>query len=145
MAEKGVDVAGVVVQDRDGKFLCVQECKEVVRGQWNMPAGHVDPGETAQQAAIREAREETGYIVELVSESPLLEEYDPLNERWFRVFRAKVVGGDLRIDPTQVQDVRWLTFEEMTHIYNAGQFRAEWIYKAFHLVHAAEPQIEKGK
>lgn len=49
---------------RDGNFLMVRENdngREVI----NQPAGHVEPGETLQQAALRETLEETGWHVEL--------------------------------------------------------------------------------
>ena len=36
------------------------------RGKWLFPKGHVDPGETTAQAALRETEEETGLLVELV-------------------------------------------------------------------------------
>lgn len=50
-------VAAVVC--RDGRYLCVEER---VRGRrvLNQPAGHLEPGETLEQAVIRETREETG-------------------------------------------------------------------------------------
>ena len=44
---------------RDGHVLIAQRAKPPV-GIWALPGGHVEPGETAQQAAIRELNEETG-------------------------------------------------------------------------------------
>lgn len=57
-----VTVATVV--PRAGQFLLVEE---TVRGQLvlNQPAGHLDPDETLQNAAVRETLEETGWDVEL--------------------------------------------------------------------------------
>ena len=57
-----VTVATVVL--RDGRLLCVEER---VSGQLviNQPAGHLEPDESLQDAAIREAREETGWDVRL--------------------------------------------------------------------------------
>lgn len=57
-----VTVATVV--PRDGRFLLVEE---TVRGLvvLNQPAGHLDPDETLQDAAVRETLEETGWDVSL--------------------------------------------------------------------------------
>ena len=57
-----VTVATVVVHE--GRLLCVEER---VAGQLviNQPAGHLEPDESLQEAAIREAREETGWDVRL--------------------------------------------------------------------------------
>ncbi|HNR92360.1 MAG TPA: NUDIX hydrolase [Dokdonella sp.] len=57
-----VTVATVVA--RDGRFLMVEER---ARGQLvlNQPAGHLEPGESLQAAALRETLEETGWTVEL--------------------------------------------------------------------------------
>jgi ADP-ribose pyrophosphatase YjhB (NUDIX family) len=49
--------------EEDGEYLLVQEGKEAVHGQWNLPAGGVDQ-EDIKEAAKREAREETGLEVE---------------------------------------------------------------------------------
>ena len=40
-----VIVAGGVIE-QDGKYLLVQEAKDGCAGQWNLPAGRLDPGET---------------------------------------------------------------------------------------------------
>ncbi|MEO8460962.1 MAG: NUDIX hydrolase [Dokdonella sp.] len=59
-----VTVATVI--ERDGRFLLVEE---MVRGQLvlNQPAGHLDPDESLQAAAVRETLEETGWNIELDS------------------------------------------------------------------------------
>jgi 8-oxo-dGTP pyrophosphatase MutT (NUDIX family) len=52
--------------ERDGELLMIEEhTPEGVR--LNQPAGHLDQGETLQQAAVREALEETGWTVEPVA------------------------------------------------------------------------------
>src|SRR5687767_11297013 len=53
---------GVVVV-RDGKVLLIQRGREPGRGLWAVPGGMVDLGETCQEAARREAQEETGLDV----------------------------------------------------------------------------------
>ena len=50
---------------RDGRVLIVQRGKEPGRGIWSLPGGHVEPGETALEAAQRELGEETGIAADL--------------------------------------------------------------------------------
>ena len=55
MAEAQVALA-VVLQKSSGKVCVVNQNHD----SWSLPKGHVDPGETHKQAAIRETHEETG-------------------------------------------------------------------------------------
>ena len=57
-------VAGVLIE-KDNEYVLVQEGKENVRGQWNIPAGSIEEGEDPKEAAKREALEETGLEAEL--------------------------------------------------------------------------------
>lgn len=63
MSSTTLFVSTVVV--KDGKLLVVQEGKNNYGqlGTWNFPAGHVEPGEGLVDAAVREAKEESGYTV----------------------------------------------------------------------------------
>ncbi|MGL4494344.1 MAG: NUDIX hydrolase [Beijerinckiaceae bacterium] len=45
---------------RDGKVLLATRTKPPLNGVWSLPGGHVEPGETLEQAAVREVREEVG-------------------------------------------------------------------------------------
>jgi ADP-ribose pyrophosphatase YjhB (NUDIX family) len=57
-----------VLLEKDGKLLLVQEGKETkAYGKWNQPAGHLDEGETPIDCAKREALEESGYKVKILS------------------------------------------------------------------------------
>lgn len=49
---------GVVLHE--GRTLLVQRSKSPDKGLWGYPGGHVEPGETAAEAAVRELFEETG-------------------------------------------------------------------------------------
>ena len=50
---------------RGAEVLLVQRGKGPLRGLWSLPGGHIEPGEMARDAALREIREESGIEAEL--------------------------------------------------------------------------------
>ncbi|WP_409469085.1 NUDIX domain-containing protein [Streptomyces sp. HC307] len=52
--------ADVVVTTTNGHVLLIERDWEPFKGQWALPGGHVDPGETSRAAAARELAEEAG-------------------------------------------------------------------------------------
>lgn len=109
-----ITIAGVLVK-QDGKYLLVQETLAYVYGLWNIPAGHVDTGETNDQAAKREAKEETGYDVEIIDDPQIFT--FPDREIEIYVYPAKVVGGKISINLEEVLDVKWLSPKETQKIH----------------------------
>lgn len=55
-------LGAIAVLLHEGRFLLVQRGKDPGRGLWGFPGGHVELGETALDAAVRELREETGVL-----------------------------------------------------------------------------------
>lgn len=55
-----------VIQMEDGKIIFVQRQNPPFQGQWALPGGQVEVGETVEEAIIREVKEETGLKVEVV-------------------------------------------------------------------------------
>jgi len=58
-----VPCAGAVVRDTAGRLLLIRRGHEPSRGLWSLPGGRVEPGETLEQAVVREVHEETGLEV----------------------------------------------------------------------------------
>lgn len=50
---------------RGGEVLLVERAKGALAGRWGPPGGHIEPGERAETAALREVREETGVEAEI--------------------------------------------------------------------------------
>ncbi len=63
-ASREFSAGGVVVRDAGGRYE-VAVIRPAGRNAIALPKGHIDPGETAAQAAAREVNEETGLTVEL--------------------------------------------------------------------------------
>src|SRR3954447_9715132 len=58
-----VPCVGAVVRDDAERLLLIRRGHEPSRGLWSLPGGRVEPGETLEQAVVREVREETGLDV----------------------------------------------------------------------------------
>ncbi len=94
---------GVVIHD--GKVLLVKQ--KVKRGDivWNYPGGGVEPGETFEQACIREVLEETGYTVRIIK--PLIQRKEK------QAFLCELISGTLTIeDDEDILDVRWIDLKD---------------------------------
>jgi len=75
----------------DGKFLLVRRTIPPLKNYWTPPAGHVEIGESVPQAAVREAKEETGVDVEL---SDLIGVYSHSEVKVILIaYRANAIGG----------------------------------------------------
>jgi len=87
---------GVLVEVEQGVVL-VRRGQEPFVGSWALPAGYIEEDESAEQAAIRECKEETGLDVELVE---LFGVYSfsegPVHSGIIVFYRARPVGGALR-------------------------------------------------
>jgi 8-oxo-dGTP pyrophosphatase MutT (NUDIX family) len=107
-----ITVATVV--ERDGRFLMVEEC---VDGEmvFNQPAGHLDPGETLFQAAIRETMEETGWEVTLLGVTGLYHYYAAKADIVYHriTFAAEAVRQTSRALDADIHAVHWLSLEEI--------------------------------
>lgn len=120
-------VAGCVIQ-QDDRYLMVQEKQPKVYGLWNLPAGYVDKDEEVEHAAVREAKEETGYDVKL---DGLVGVYhDTTKEPVKHVYRAHIIGGELAVEEDEILDVAWLTYDEIKDLNKEGKLRARFIFEA---------------
>jgi 8-oxo-dGTP diphosphatase len=107
-------IAGVLLK-KDNKYLLVQEKKLHVYGQWNVPAGRVEKGETLEETAKREGEEETGLRLKLGKEIFVTPGNSPDKE--VHIFTAEILGGEIHWDEEELLDVRWFTTEEIKQLH----------------------------
>lgn len=81
-------VMGVILNDKS-EVLMMQEAKKSCAGQWYLPAGRMEPGETIEVAVKREVLEETG----LEMEPTTLLAVETASGSWYRfVLAGHIVG-----------------------------------------------------
>ncbi|WP_428773926.1 NUDIX hydrolase [Vibrio sp.] len=82
-------IAGCIIEN-EGKFLLGKRAIEPMLGRWSFPAGFMENGETAEQAAVREVLEETGASVEVLGPYSIFSV--PHMNQVYIIFRARFVS-----------------------------------------------------
>lgn len=111
LPQKVICAGGVVF--KDDKIVSLRR----KNGVWLMPKGHVEPGETLEQTAVREVQEETGLIARV--KAPLGEteysftENGVLYQKKVHWFYMEAVDGELRPETEMFTDIRLLSAAEL--------------------------------
>jgi len=117
--------------EMDGGVVLIQRGNPPHKGEWTLPSGFVEADESAEEAAVREAEEETGLQVEIIELMGInsFPEGPPVSGIMI-FYRLKPVGGELRAGDDAV-GVRLFMPHEMpllpfrTH----REIMAEWLEK----------------
>ena len=111
-----VGVGAVIVEQ--GRVVVVRRATEPLQGEWSIPGGMLELGESVRACAAREAREETGLVVEPGEVLGIFDRILPDAEGKIRYHYVLIdllcrrVGGELRAGG-DAAEVRWLTAEEL--------------------------------
>lgn len=117
VANSLVPGGSALVVDGAGRILLQRRADS---GNWSLPGGTMDIGETLGGAVVRETREETGLIVELtgilgVYTDPghvIAYEDGEVRQEFVVVFTARAVGGELAVSDEST-DVRFVDPDEL--------------------------------
>jgi ADP-ribose pyrophosphatase YjhB (NUDIX family) len=90
---------------------------------WILPSGGVENGESLAQAAIREAKEETGVDVELTRLVGVYSRLGSWSSGYMVLFAARPIGGELRCQPGETIAVEWFEFDALPSPLSLGHKR----------------------
>lgn len=108
--QPGISAAIIVHEDR---VLMVRRRVKEGELMWQFPAGGIEEGETAEQAAVRETSEETGVTVEAVK--LLGERVHPKTGRLMYYTACSVLDGEAHVaDDEELDAVAWVAHSEIT-------------------------------
>lgn len=95
-----------LIEDDAGRMLLARS-PHFAEGVYSTLAGFVEPGESLEECVAREIREEVG--VEVRNVRYFGSQPWPFPNSLMIGFLADYAGGDIRIDPTEIEDARWFT------------------------------------
>jgi ADP-ribose pyrophosphatase YjhB (NUDIX family) len=113
--------------ERDGKLLALRRGEEPLKGEWNMPGGFVEAGESGPEAIVREVREETGFEVEvgeLIGIFSSTYGNDAEATPIFDVaYRCRITGGELEVSDESLE-AGWFSLGEFPEPAFEGERKA---------------------
>jgi len=128
-----VGVGSIIIEN--DKVVLVKRAHPPIQGQWSIPGGVLEVGELVREAAIREAKEETGLIVDPGELLGVFDRVlrDPENRVQYHYvlidFLCRRVGGEL-LAASDAADVRWFNHAELSAL-SLAQDTLEVIRKGF--------------
>lgn len=135
-------VGGIVIEG--GFVLLVRRAMPPRQGEWSLPGGQLELGESLVEGVRREVREETGLDVEV---GPIIDVFDRVHRddagrvRYHFVivdFLCRSRGGELRAGD-DAADVRWVARTEVA-AYGVNAIAAGVIERAFAMPGGSEPR-----
>lgn len=115
--------SGTIIRDPERGVLLIWRHRFITdTWGWEIPAGRIEPGESPEQAAVRETMEETGW-----RPGPLtrLGAYAPNNGSADQVFHLFTADGASHVgeptDPSESQRVEWVETNEVRRLIGEGQ------------------------
>jgi ADP-ribose pyrophosphatase YjhB (NUDIX family) len=128
-----VGVGSIIIENE--LVVLVKRAHPPIQGQWSIPGGVLEVGEMVREAAVREAREETGLMVEpgelLGVFDRILRDADKRVQYHYVLidFLCRRVGGEL-LAASDAAEVRWFSREELPAL-NLAEDTLEVIHKGF--------------
>lgn len=110
--------------ERDGAYLALRRNQDPLRGEWNMPGGFVEAGESGPEAIRREVLEETALEIEPLEVigifSSAYGDGDDAEPIFDVAYRARVTGGELDVSEESAE-AGWFSLADFPRPAFAGE------------------------
>ena len=117
-----------IILVKRGNELLLTRKAEWIPGRYSLVAGFLDFGESLEECAIREVREETG--VEICNVRYVGSQNWPFPAQLMAGFVAEYAGGDIHVDLTELEDARWFPSDALPLLPGTRSI-ARWIIDNF--------------
>ena len=108
--------SALLVRDEANRILLGKRNKDPMRGSWVIPGGKIHAFESIAEAAVREMREETGLVVEVVDHFNVYEIINPPNEHRIVIYSwGRVVSGEARASD-DISELKFFELDELGEV-----------------------------
>lgn len=107
-----VPAAGVLIVD-EGRVLLVKRKFDPRAGQWCIPAGFMESGETPEHTAVRELEEETGLVGQLTGLFHVYAGFDDPRVRAVLILYTATVAGGMLVPGDDAIDAAWFSLDAL--------------------------------
>ena len=122
-------IVGVGIMIREGdNYLLIKRAANPDKGLWSVPGGLVEVGERIEDAAIREAKEETCLDVKLVERLGVVDkiEYDESGKVFYHFiiiqYLAEIIGGEMW-PMDDALEAKWVTLDQLPEFEITGSLK----------------------
>ncbi len=145
--ERAVSAGGVVFRRQDGCIEVVL-CGRTEQGIWGLPKGGPNPGETMEETALREVREETGLKVAIQRKIDTTEYWFAREgvryHKFVHHYLMTATGGSVEEHDWKYDEVEWFPAEEACKRLSYGN-EVDVVRKALALIEGEEQREEGGQ
>ena len=133
---------------KDDRILLVQRGTPPSKGQWSVPGGAIELGESFEDTAKRELDEECGVEIEVddifdVEDFIIRDEDDNIQYHYVVTYvTANYISGNIRPGPEEI-DVCWATKEELMSL-DMNSITRGYMLKAFEKVNSISLELDIG-
>ena len=107
---KNIRVSAAIIRD-EGRFFITKRGYGKYRGSWEFPGGKIEPGESAEEALIREIREELGVDIQVEKQAGHVEYDYPEFHLSMTCFFCRIISGIIHL--TEHEAARWVREEDL--------------------------------